>query len=326
LSTCSEDVSPHKLLGPFLLSNPILRSPQDFAYHRCWWQVLRRYKPLIIILQCKPWHTLWSVSKKNIFGDLLSSVCCVTLPRSTNRFELGMLCHTTAVDQSLWARSVVSHHRGRPVALSSVCCVTPPRSTNRFEVGLLCHTTAVDQSLWGRSVVWHYRGRPIAFSLSVFPPVRALIYIGPVFTDTSCSVCLHTLPLLWDFRFSRQRVWRWLPSVLRRLIWLKFTDVSDVLAASIIWTTWWWRHQQPRRQLSSHSESCLTDSILGGCEISGLAWRCLFFKNNFRLVSVCLQGESLLVKGSFQICVWICNKGICVDFRCLIGWLQPLTL
>jgi hypothetical protein len=40
---------------------------------------------------------------------------------------------------------------------------------------------------------------------------------------------------LWDFRFSRRRVWSWLSSgLLRRLVWYKFTDVLEVLAASII--------------------------------------------------------------------------------------------
>jgi hypothetical protein len=36
-------------------------------------------------------------------------------------------------------------------------------------------------------------------------------------------------------RFSRQRVWGWLFSgMLRRIVWYKLTDVSEVLAASII--------------------------------------------------------------------------------------------
>jgi hypothetical protein len=40
----------------------------------------------------------------------------------------------------------------------------------------------------------------------------------------------------WDLRFSRRRqVWRWLSSgLLCRVVWLKFTDVSEVLAASTI--------------------------------------------------------------------------------------------
>jgi hypothetical protein len=39
----------------------------------------------------------------------------------------------------------------------------------------------------------------------------------------------------WDFRFSRRRVWRLLSSWLfRRVVWYKFTDVSEVLAAYII--------------------------------------------------------------------------------------------
>jgi hypothetical protein len=39
----------------------------------------------------------------------------------------------------------------------------------------------------------------------------------------------------WDFRFSRRWVWRRLSSgMLRRVVSLKFMDVSEVLAASII--------------------------------------------------------------------------------------------
>jgi hypothetical protein len=39
----------------------------------------------------------------------------------------------------------------------------------------------------------------------------------------------------WDLRFSRRRVLRWLSSgLLRRVVWQKFTDVAEVLAASII--------------------------------------------------------------------------------------------
>jgi hypothetical protein len=41
--------------------------------------------------------------------------------------------------------------------------------------------------------------------------------------------------MLWDLRFSRRRERRWLPSgLLRRVIWYKFTDVSEVLDTSII--------------------------------------------------------------------------------------------
>jgi hypothetical protein len=40
---------------------------------------------------------------------------------------------------------------------------------------------------------------------------------------------------VWDFRFSRWWVRRWLSSgMLRYIVWWKFTDVSEVLAASII--------------------------------------------------------------------------------------------
>jgi hypothetical protein len=42
------------------------------------------------------------------------------------------------------------------------------------------------------------------------------------------------LILRLDFRFSRRRLWRWLSSgVLRDVVRLKFTDVSEVLAAAI---------------------------------------------------------------------------------------------
>jgi hypothetical protein len=35
---------------------------------------------------------------------------------------------------------------------------------------------------------------------------------------------------MWDFRFSRRRVWRWLSSgLLRRVVWYEFTHVSGVL-------------------------------------------------------------------------------------------------
>jgi hypothetical protein len=41
--------------------------------------------------------------------------------------------------------------------------------------------------------------------------------------------------IMWDFRFSRRRVWRWLSSrMLRLVVWQKFTDVSL-----------WWRQQAP---------------------------------------------------------------------------------
>jgi hypothetical protein len=39
----------------------------------------------------------------------------------------------------------------------------------------------------------------------------------------------------WNFRFLRRLVWRWPSSgMLRCVVWYKFTDVSEVLAASII--------------------------------------------------------------------------------------------
>jgi hypothetical protein len=45
----------------------------------------------------------------------------------------------------------------------------------------------------------------------------------------------------WDFRFSRWRVWRWLPSgILRRIVLYKLTDVSEALTASIIDPTMDW--------------------------------------------------------------------------------------
>jgi hypothetical protein len=62
---------------------------------------------------------------------------------------------------------------------------------------------------------------------------------------------------LWDFRFSWRQVWRWMSSgLLRHVVWWKLTDVSEVLAASIIG---WiiskllpdYTAQQPRRQSSS---------------------------------------------------------------------------
>jgi hypothetical protein len=42
--------------------------------------------------------------------------------------------------------------------------------------------------------------------------------------------------VLWNFRFSQRRVWRWLScQMLRHVVWWKFTDSSEVLVASIIW-------------------------------------------------------------------------------------------
>jgi hypothetical protein len=42
-------------------------------------------------------------------------------------------------------------------------------------------------------------------------------------------------PCWRDFRFSRRRIWRWLSSgLLRRVVWYKFTEVSEMLTASII--------------------------------------------------------------------------------------------
>jgi hypothetical protein len=39
----------------------------------------------------------------------------------------------------------------------------------------------------------------------------------------------------WDFRFSRQRVWRWLSSgILHHVVLQKLTNISEVLTASII--------------------------------------------------------------------------------------------
>jgi hypothetical protein len=38
-----------------------------------------------------------------------------------------------------------------------------------------------------------------------------------------------------DFRFSQRRVWRWLSfGMFNRVVWYKFIDILDVLAASII--------------------------------------------------------------------------------------------
>jgi hypothetical protein len=64
--------------------------------------------------------------------------------------------------------------------------------------------------------------------------------------------------IMWVFRFSRRRIWRWLSSrFLRSVIWQKFTNVSEVFAASIIrpWNVVKslpdYTAQQPRRQPSS---------------------------------------------------------------------------
>jgi hypothetical protein len=42
---------------------------------------------------------------------------------------------------------------------------------------------------------------------------------------------LQTNIFMCDFSFSLRRVWRWL---LHRVVWLKFADISEVFAASII--------------------------------------------------------------------------------------------
>jgi hypothetical protein len=68
-----------------------------------------------------------------------------------------------------------------------------------------------------------------------------------------------------DFRFSRRRVWRWLSSgLLRRVVWQKLTDVSEVLVevyrrfrgSNHIWNVGKplpdYTAEQPRRQSSSH--------------------------------------------------------------------------
>jgi hypothetical protein len=64
---------------------------------------------------------------------------------------------------------------------------------------------------------------------------------------------LDLLILRLDFSFSRRRVWRWLPyELLCRVVWYKFTDVSEVLVAArgSHSSPWWWRQQAPlkRRQ------------------------------------------------------------------------------
>jgi hypothetical protein len=54
-------------------------------------------------------------------------------------------------------------------------------------------------------------------------------------------ITLQTAYNLWDFRISWRRAWRWLSSgLLRRVIWYKFTDVSEVLTASIIRAMCFW--------------------------------------------------------------------------------------
>jgi hypothetical protein len=60
----------------------------------------------------------------------------------------------------------------------------------------------------------------------------------------------------WDFRFSRQKIWRCY-GLLRRVVWYKFTDVSEVLAASIMRVVMC-RNQEdilPTKLL--HSPSCI---------------------------------------------------------------------
>jgi hypothetical protein len=40
---------------------------------------------------------------------------------------------------------------------------------------------------------------------------------------------------MWDCRFWHRRVWRWLSSgKLRRVVWYKMTDVSELLTASVL--------------------------------------------------------------------------------------------
>jgi hypothetical protein len=53
---------------------------------------------------------------------------------------------------------------------------------------------------------------------------------------SSCAEsCSKVTSMMWDFGFSRQRVWRWLSSGLFcHIVWEKFTDISEVLAASVI--------------------------------------------------------------------------------------------
>jgi hypothetical protein len=77
-------------------------------------------------------------------------------------------------------------------------------------------------------------------------------------------LCPEPVKLSWDFRFSRRLVWRWLSSgMLRRVVWYKFTDGSEVPAASIIrrWLLPHYTAQHPRRQsypvkLSPHNCFC----------------------------------------------------------------------
>jgi hypothetical protein len=73
----------------------------------------------------------------------------------------------------------------------------------------------------------------------------------------------HPLHTKRDLGFSRRRVWRWMSSgLLCRVVWQNFTDVSDVLAASIIRTTHLpdYTEQQPRRQPSSSIPYCLQNT------------------------------------------------------------------
>jgi hypothetical protein len=71
----------------------------------------------------------------------------------------------------------------------------------------------------------------------------------PASTSETSANLYHAVQGL---RFSRQRYWSWLCSgLLRRVVWWKFTDVSEVLTAFFI------RALQSLRQPSSSKSVCL---------------------------------------------------------------------
>jgi hypothetical protein len=71
--------------------------------------------------------------------------------------------------------------------------------------------------------------------------------------ETRCKINRGYLTILgmWDFRFSRRRVWSlesfWMQ---QRVVTLKLTDVSQVRTASIIHRPWWWVQYAPLKRRS----------------------------------------------------------------------------
>jgi hypothetical protein len=95
--------------------------------------------------------------------------------------------------------------------------------------------------LWWRIGRWRHHNQPHLKHSQLTYKTRWNnwnCHTHPCYDDWGVVTRLHTpfwrIERLWDFRFSRRRIWRWLSSgMLRRAGWQKFTDVTELFAVSI---------------------------------------------------------------------------------------------